>query len=117
MAGIIRNLIYSSVVPSFRFPDNALMLYMHIIQSRSKMSSEYDPVKMCSECQPVKETTQHPNCKAVPLSNTVFIDLPVTTSVTVFVKLPAFASNLVYEDTSNTLVCLATKKNNIKGAM
>ena len=72
----------------------------------SKMASECDPLKMCSESEPVEETTQHPNCKAVSISNTVFNNLPVMTSTTVFEKLPTFASKLVYEDASNSQVCV-----------
>lgn len=66
------------------------------------MASECDPLKMCSESEPVEETTQHPNCKAVSISNTVFNNLPAMTSTTVFEKLPAFAFKLVYEDDSNS---------------
>lgn len=74
------------------------------------MSSEFDPVNMHSECEPVEERTHHPDRKAVSFTNTVFSDAPVTPSTTVFKKLPASASvsNLVYEDGSNTLVSLAT---------
>ena len=68
------------------------------------MSSKYDPVKMCSELEPVEEITQHTVCKAVSFSNTVFSDLPLMICITVFEKLPAFTSKLVYEDSPVSVV-------------
>ena len=70
---------------------NALIC-THIVHSCSKM------------CTAVEESTQHSECKAVPFSNTVFNDRPVTTSVTVFERLPTFIPKLVFEDASNRLV-------------
>ena len=55
-------------------------------------------------CTAVEQSTQHSECKTVPFSNTVFNDRPVTTSVTVFERLPAFTPKLVFEDASNSLV-------------
>ena len=63
----------------------------------------------CSKFAAEEESTKLHNCRTPAFSRTVFLECPMITSVTTFVKLPTFRVKLAYEDVPESLVSIINK--------